>query len=128
MRRVSKRNKLLRVNVEFARRTLYFLHVANLVGLWIKYIEDKKANHRWYEHHFERHWSDKYKLSDVLGETSFTSFVTRHGICVESDAVYNIFINFNQLVGLGETEAAKSLVKRKIFKKKDYNGNKELQF
>lgn len=122
----SKPNKHLRVNIDFARKTLYFLHIANLVGLWIKYIEDKKANNRWYEHHFERHWSDKRQLSDVLGETSFTRFVKVHNICVEDDAVYNIFIDYNQLIKQGRTEEAKSLVKRKIFKKKDfYNENKD---
>lgn len=111
---------MLDINKECASKVLRFLKIANLLPCWVEYIESKRYNTRYIEHHYERHWSNKKKLIDVFGHTNFTSFLRiNYGIKTKDNFyAYEIFTEFLNLLEKNKKIEAENFVKENFIRKK----------
>jgi len=108
---------MLKVNKEYASKAIRFLKIGNLFPYWVTYIESKKQNTRYVEHHEFKHWSDKDEITEVFGQTRFTLFLRCETEINPNDLISNIFREYLYLLKQGKKNEAESFVKKSLKKK-----------
>ena len=114
---------MLDINKEYASKALRFLKIANLLPCWVVYIESKQYNNRYVEHHQERHWSNKSIISNIFGQTKFTSFLRENFNIRTKDnfSVYELFFDFLNLLNLNKKVEAEEFVRESFIRDKRSN-------
>lgn len=114
---------MLDINKEYASKALRFLKIANLLPCWVVYIESKQHNIRYDEHHQKKHWSNKSIISNIFGQTKFTSFLRENFNIKTKDnfSVYELFIEFLNLLEENKKIEAEKLVRESFIRDKKSN-------
>lgn len=106
----------LKINREYMRLAIRFLNDLGLLKAWGDYIEDRKENPRFEEHHRSRHWSNKEKLRSVFGETKFTEYLeVHHNIAFKSyQCAYEVFETYCKLLNREGYDKARKYAKSQL--------------